>query len=115
MEPKSRFFRYFFENVAFAKFAKNHRKNNGVYWFFELRAFKNPIKIDTEIVFENNFEKNIQKINFGIHFGLPKTFKILQNRPEKRRGTEPVSRRYATRQEVAGRQRKSSFVKRPNG
>ena len=37
------------------------------------------------------------------------------NRSAKRSGTKPVSRRYATRQQTAANQRKSFFVKRPNG
>ena len=39
----------------------------------------------------------------------------LDKRPEKRRRTKLVSRRHATRPRLGGNQRKSSFVKRPNG
>ena len=75
-EPKSSFFRFFFENVDFVKISKNHWKNNGFSWFFRFRGSKNPSKIDARTRSKKAPEKNIPKIDFGLRSDFPKLLKI---------------------------------------
>ena len=72
MDPKSSFFRIFCENDDLAKISKNHRKNNGFWWFLRVWASKNPTKIDAKTLSQKTSKKNLSKIDFALGFGLQK-------------------------------------------
>ena len=72
MEPTFSFFCGFVENVDFVKISQNHRKTNGFYWFFEVRPSKKRPQNDAETQLKHTSERNLSKIDFDLHFGLPK-------------------------------------------
>ena len=90
-----------------------------VFNVFQVSSLQKTTQYPCKNTFEKNIEKKPHKNRFSLPFWPPKTSenqsKILRNWSAKRRGTKLVSRRYGTRPELGGKQRKSSFVKRPDG
>ena len=58
------------------RFCKNRAPVEAKLLFFRFRASQKPLKIDAETHSKKTSKKNLPKIDFGLHFGLPKPPKI---------------------------------------
>ena len=79
---------------------------------FRVRSFQKTTKKRFEKAFQNNIETTCEKNRILVSILASK---IVQHGSEKRCKTKLVSRRYGNCQEIVAKQRKASFVNRPNG
>ena len=95
------------------RFCKNRAPVEAKLLFFRFRASQKPLKIDAETHSKKTSKKNLPKIDFGLHFGLPKPPEIdptskkiekkaFEKKLEKKKLREPPTR--------AGNQRKASLL-----
>ena len=72
MKPKLNFLGRCFENIDFVKISQNHWKTNGFYWFLEIRPSTKRSQNDAKTYLKKSLEQNHAKIDFDLHFDLPK-------------------------------------------
>ena len=104
------------------RFCEHSQKSLNKQWFlliFQGRSPQKSTKNRCQNAFEQKHRKKLTNNRFRRPCLAPKTSenrsKIMKNRFAERCKTRPFSRRYGPHAGVGGRQRKSSFVKRPNG
>ena len=93
--------RSFFDNVLKTSILWKSCSRRGGSSIFRVRSLQKTSKIDAEIACEKKLPKNISKIDFDLHFGLPKPPKITprakqiaSNIASKKR-LQPLSARWA--------------------
>ena len=108
MDPKFDIFDNFFENADFAKIIV-FPKENCYFSGFE------PPKFNQKSMQKRYQKKHRTKELENRISASMLASQNLENRPEKRRRTKLVARRYGNHPGLGKKQRKASFVKRPNG